>query len=199
MRVSKEYFVLHPKDALMLAELGTVYFQVKQYDNAIDALEKAVGVDSKLSAALHTLGSAYKQVGRNEDALSAWQRVLDNDPGYSERNKVWTLKAALLVQLGHLSEALREADNEVRLNPENAYAFFVRGEVHQVLNNPQDSINDLIQALALEKAPAQRAVIYLGMARAYWQISRSTDALEMLNKVLELKRFLPYDDHLILL
>src|SRR5579864_3604504 len=59
---------LSPRRIDALSNLGLVYGGLRQYDRAIQALERARDVDPKQPTVLFNLGLAYLQAGQNESA-----------------------------------------------------------------------------------------------------------------------------------
>ncbi|MBX7096687.1 MAG: serine/threonine-protein kinase [Myxococcaceae bacterium] len=75
----------HPNTALALASLGAVYFDARQHQAAVDALERAIALRSSITSAddrtllgFHTnLGLALKNLGRFADARAHLQLAAD--------------------------------------------------------------------------------------------------------------------------
>jgi adenylate cyclase len=65
--------------------LGHIYFFLDQYEKAIDVSHRALQHDSSLFGALITLACANAQLGRQEDAQQAVDRLVAYIPGYSLR------------------------------------------------------------------------------------------------------------------
>jgi tetratricopeptide (TPR) repeat protein len=186
INVGNAYLALQPKHAMVLATLGQAYLKLKQYNIAIPSLEEATGLDGGLPAALYNLAFAYRQVGRYEDAFNALRRILDGDMQFSMRDNAWSQMIAQLLHLGRIVDATEEVDKELRLNPDSAYALFARGDIRRAQGDFEDAIADLNQALTLPGPRGLKAQIYFSLGTAYFQISRLSDAIEMLNKSAEL-------------
>jgi tetratricopeptide (TPR) repeat protein len=70
-----------PEDPLGWYNLGGVLYEAGLYREASQALEQAVALQSEYANALFTLGLAYDQLGRTQDALSVLERVQSKNPG----------------------------------------------------------------------------------------------------------------------
>ncbi len=60
---------------------GYRLYQAKQYEEAIELLEKAVLYDASNVGALYTLGRSYEENGRVEDAIAVFDKVIELFPG----------------------------------------------------------------------------------------------------------------------
>src|SRR3982750_3819735 len=76
------------------------------------------------SAAAFQRGSVLYEQGRHDMAAAEFRRVLAEDPDYAPAH---ALLALCLGRTDQKEEALREADEAVRLAPDMAFCHFVRG------------------------------------------------------------------------
>ena len=60
---------LSPNDATVFFRLGLLRYNNSDYTGSIDALERAVIIDSTYVNAHYFLGQAYQKAGRTDDAL----------------------------------------------------------------------------------------------------------------------------------
>ncbi len=65
----------------MQTNLATLYMECGNPDEAAGRFEAILRADPDLSAARLNLGIAYAQVGRIEEARSAWRELLEREPG----------------------------------------------------------------------------------------------------------------------
>lgn len=61
-------------NALLRYGLGGEYLKLKQYDEAIEHLQKAVEHDPTYSAAWKLLGQALSEAGRKHEAIATYDR-----------------------------------------------------------------------------------------------------------------------------
>ena len=186
IKVGREYLAGQHKDAMVFFHLGEAYTLLKQYNNAIAALEEATKLDDKLSVALFNLGALYKQAERYEDALHAARRILEGAPQFYLRDETWLQMVAMLERLGRIGEASAEIDKELRLHPKSAYALFLRADIRHAQNLFEDAVADLKQALALSAPPDLQARIYFSLSNSYLAMSRFSDVIEMATKCVDL-------------
>lgn len=70
-------FPEHTESYLKLAEL---YYLVKQYDKAIEYVNKALKIDATLAKAYYIKGNVYKESGDTNKAISSLQTAIEQDP-----------------------------------------------------------------------------------------------------------------------
>jgi arylsulfatase A-like enzyme/Flp pilus assembly protein TadD len=80
---------LDPHSALLLNNLGTLYFSMalqskkkEDLSRAVDCFEKAIAMDPEVASAYNGLGGTYKLLGENEKAISAWKRAVELNPAF---------------------------------------------------------------------------------------------------------------------
>ena len=73
---------LDPLSLIINAELGTIYLYARQYDKAIEQLQKTIEIDQSFYFAHWMLGVAYKMKGSRQQAILQFQkaRELQDDP-----------------------------------------------------------------------------------------------------------------------
>lgn len=83
-----------PNDTSVRTDLGTAYWYNGDADTAIAQFNKALAYDPAKADALFNLGIVEWQ-GKNDakGAVAAWQKLLDANPGYANKEKVQQLIA----------------------------------------------------------------------------------------------------------
>jgi tetratricopeptide (TPR) repeat protein len=185
IQVSNQFLTSYPKDASVLANLGLIYNQLTQYEEAIPPLQRAIEIDEKPQTLL-LLGMSYMATGRHNDALRIMERVIELNPESSVRSQAWDCKMLLLTRLGGSFNAADEIDEELRSNPQNARALASRAALHGQEGRIDNAIEDYKQAASLEKDPIQAGRIYFDLGFVFIMASRYPDAIEAINKSLEL-------------
>jgi tetratricopeptide (TPR) repeat protein len=70
----------NPRSGAMVDSLGWAYYRLGDYPNAVEKLEQAVELDAGDPEINNHLGDAYWKVGRKDEALFQWRRVLTLQP-----------------------------------------------------------------------------------------------------------------------
>jgi tetratricopeptide (TPR) repeat protein len=76
---------LRPNAGHIIDSLGWAYYQLGQYENAIEHLERAVVLEPGDSTINDHLGDAYWRAGRRIEARFQWRRALSLDPSPTEK------------------------------------------------------------------------------------------------------------------
>jgi tetratricopeptide (TPR) repeat protein len=96
-------------DALCL--LGVACCQLKRFAEAVDPLRKAVKLAPKHAPAHNLLGSAFKEIGRTDEALASFNRAISHQPDLME---AYVHRADLLMALNRWAEAVETYDRACR-------------------------------------------------------------------------------------
>lgn len=72
---------LDPENGFVRDTLGWTYFKLKRFDDARETLEDAIRLGGAESIVYEHLGDALQAVGLVHEAISAWSRALELEPG----------------------------------------------------------------------------------------------------------------------
>ncbi len=86
---------VNPESVPALLALADAYLEVDQPRSALQPLETASRLDAKNGRAPLLLGTAYQSLGRNAEAVKAYQHYLELDPGGEFANDVRSILANL--------------------------------------------------------------------------------------------------------
>jgi len=91
---------LDPLSLIVATSAVWPYYYVRDYDKALRLLERVRKMDSDFPVLLLGFGILYTQLGRHEEALKSYQRLLD----ITGRPHVWLSVAGCEFQLGHIDK-----------------------------------------------------------------------------------------------
>ena len=80
---SKRTLELSPFDILLNVHLGWHYFYARQYDQALEQIEKTVEMDTNFAETYPWLGLILEQKGKYAEAIAAFQKAISLFPGGS--------------------------------------------------------------------------------------------------------------------
>ena len=85
---------LQPNDASVRTDLGTAYWYMSDADAAIAQFNKSLSLEPNKPDTLFNLG-IVKWQGKKDGpgAIAAWQKLLDTNPGYPNKDNVLQLMA----------------------------------------------------------------------------------------------------------
>ena len=83
---------MRPNDGYIVDSLGWAYYQIGEYDQAVQHLEAAVNLQPDDPTIHDHLGDAFWRAGRRIEARFQWQHALEMEP---EPDQVETIKRKL--------------------------------------------------------------------------------------------------------
>jgi tetratricopeptide (TPR) repeat protein len=84
----KKAVELRPNDGYIVDSLGWGYYQIAEFEKAVEFLERAVNLRPADPIINEHLGDAYWRVGRTLEAKFQWQHARDNDPEPSDLMRI---------------------------------------------------------------------------------------------------------------
>src|SRR3989441_1224781 len=147
--------------------LGHVYAQQGNYEAAVDALRRALQLQTDVADANSALGLIYLKQGKLPEAEAALRAELTHHPADVKARH--TLATVLDLE-GRADQALVEARRVVKANPEFADARYLLGKI-LLAGGALDEAAMHLEAAA--RTAPQDANIHYQLARAYEKIGRA--------------------------
>lgn len=107
------------KKAIKLYEKAEESFKKRQFDEGINSLEKAVGIDPNFTEALYRLATTYELFQKFEVAAKYYQRVIESQPDNPRYQGVYLVVANNQLREGNYEKSKQLADKSLQLNPNN--------------------------------------------------------------------------------
>lgn len=133
-------------NAAILFSAGSFFYGAGLPAEAVPVLERACRLAPKLFGAWLDFGNALKDIGRFDEALSAYGRALEIEPSAAE---ALNNRATVLKHIGRVEEALRDWSAAITAQPEHLFAFLNRGALLSDLGRPEHALADFEQAVAI--------------------------------------------------
>jgi len=111
-------------DAIAWNDKGNVLYYQGNYDEALQAYEKATDLDSSMAVAWYGKGAALFSLGRYNEALQSSNKAIGLKPELAE---AWNNKGAALYNLGRYDEALLAYEKATDLDSSMAVAWYGKG------------------------------------------------------------------------
>jgi tetratricopeptide (TPR) repeat protein len=137
---------IEPESEEVVLNLARVYAESGDLDHAAKVIE-AVPVEARSPKMEVALGAAYDQLKRPKDAIAAYQRAVDLDPG--DEHTLDTLGQALLND-NQLDEALKQFKALYAADPEEAEALVHIGEIERRQGKYEDALATIRKARKLD-------------------------------------------------
>lgn len=74
----------NPQDAQTWADLGNLYFDINEYDNAINAYKKHLELNPQNANVWTDLGVMYRRSGRSAEAIQAFSKAIEFEPRHQQ-------------------------------------------------------------------------------------------------------------------
>jgi len=117
---------LDPESSGAWLNLGTVHYNLRQWDQAEKCYTSALEVRPDYALAHYNLGNLYDETGRPREAIERYRKSLELDPSYADAH----YNLALLYQsVGEPLSALRHWRVYLRLEPQGYWAGVARREM----------------------------------------------------------------------
>ena len=168
-----------PENTEALLKLAELFFLVRQYQRAIDYVNKALKIDVGLAKAYYLKGSIYRESGDTTKAISSLETAVEQDNKYEDAfYDIGIIYAARKNPL-----AIEYYQNVLSINPNNESARYARAKLLQDLGKVDDAINEYNLLLSKNKNCDN---CYYNMGAIYLEIKKDKNkAFENFSKALE--------------
>jgi WD40 repeat protein/tetratricopeptide (TPR) repeat protein len=144
---------LRPGDTDALYTLAEAYSQANNLPAARVTLEKYLARSPDDVDARVMKGQVALQLGRLQEAVDDFSKVLDADP--ESRSSVRYRRAQIWHRLGKFQEALTDLDALIQRFPRDPALYELRSQVHDRLGHREQARADMKQAAELPQAGAE--------------------------------------------
>lgn len=130
-----------------LLKLGELFFLVRQYENALTHINKALKIDESMARAYYLKGSVFKEMGDTTKAVSSMQTAIEQDNKYFDA----FVDIGLLYAIKRNPLAFQYFDNALRLKPGNDNVMYAKAKLLQDMNKIPEAIAEYEKMLAINK------------------------------------------------
>lgn len=169
-----------PFDSLnkeLLQKKGYCYSRLGNYDDAIRAYQRIIGIDSTNANACNQLGQLYSKTGQYELGVDLYQKLIEAD---STNSFYWKQYASLVSQTGNITYATSYYLKAVELNPRDIEAY--TSLVNLLLEAEEFSTADSILTKAL--TDVSHPQLKLLLARAQFGEEKYQSVIDNINGML---------------
>lgn len=144
---------IEPESEEVVLNLARLYAETGNLDQAAKVIE-AIPVDDRTPKMEFTLGAAYDQLKRPKDAIAAYQRAEDMDPGNEE---TMDALAQALMNNDQYDEALKQYKALLASDPENTEVMVHIGEIERHNGKYEDALAITTKALKIDPTSLEAA------------------------------------------
>ena len=168
-----------PENTEALLKLGELYYLVKQYQNAITYVNKALKVDESLAKGYYLKGSIYRESGDTSLAVSSLETAIEQDNKFEDA--FYDLGIIYAARKNPL--ALDYYNNTLSLNPENQNALYARARYYQAIGETEKAIIEYKNMVSKVKSCDQ---CYYNLGAIYFGLKNNPEqAVEYFTKAIE--------------
>ncbi|MGD9368052.1 MAG: tetratricopeptide repeat protein [Desulfobacteraceae bacterium] len=150
----------HPDFSPAHDELGFLYYQAGQHDNALNHFEKAAQLEPGNPKFQKNLADFYyTALSRDEDALEIFEKLLVEDPSSGE---ILLITANLLVSMNRFAEAQAHYESLLNLEP---WRLDIQELVDKLKHRNGNSLTDVESLYQSAQAHAQNSEIESAMGK----------------------------------
>ncbi len=169
-----------PESTEALMKLSELYFIVKQYQKAIENINKALKINENLSKAYYLKGSIYRESGDTARAVSSLETAIEQDnlflDAYYDLGIIYAARKNTL--------AFEYFNNVLKNNSSYLNAVYAKGKLLQDLEKYDDAILEYNLLLTKDKnyleAHYNLGAIYLDIKKDYTKaIEKFSDAIKL--------------------
>jgi tetratricopeptide (TPR) repeat protein len=166
--------------------LGNAYYEIKDFDRAIEFFQKSIEQDPELLHAHYNLSLALIQQGRGEEANEALAEILEKDP---DNTAVLQIIGYSLYVQGKGEEALEVFDRILELQNNDLNALYNRGIVLWELNKKLEAERSFRELLSLVSSDNQDLYpdTLFNLGKLLLEIGDQSEALSLLEEYVEWK------------
>jgi tetratricopeptide (TPR) repeat protein len=176
---------INPQEKLYYANKADALIQLKHYDEAIFAVEKALRLDPNYqiakdmkALALYARGNSKYNAKDYQGALQDYEAAIEINP---KEKMYYADKAYALIQLKHYDEAILAVEEALRLDPNcqiavdrKAFALNERGNSKYNANDYQGALQDFEAAI---KINPQEKLYYTNKANVLLRLNHYDEAI----------------------
>jgi tetratricopeptide (TPR) repeat protein len=157
-----------------------LYIKAEKLNNALNDVNKAMALDTKMPAAYITLSDIYLLQGKPGNALDALRKSIGIDENYTES---YIRLARLYLIMKDYPKTTENINKALNLEPGNAQAYFLKGFVLEENGDTTRAIESYQRAVSLNQQYYE-AYIQLG---SLYSIQNSSLAAGYFNSALNIK------------
>ncbi len=172
--------LFQPNNEKYILERASIYQEMGDFQNAKRDCFHIFTKDSSNIDAIISLGSIYESEGRFDDAISIFDKGIEQYQKNPKRAAYCYInKGFVLSKMGNISESIKNFNSAIQINPKNGDFYKARGDYFFYhLNNYSKAIEDYTHAIQLDSTVIS---YWATRAMVYWTIGKKEEAVTDLN------------------
>ncbi len=170
-----------PKNKQAYYGLGHVYAQRQEYKKAIEAFKKTLVFDPDFSEAYNYLGNIYELLGREPEAILAYQEAIKNPQYATPQFPHWKL-GLLYLNKKEYEAALSEFQKVRQIEPLNSVVLDKIAETYREMGQAEKALSFYQEAVRISP---NNHLMHYNLASFYLKEGSDAKAMEEYKKVIE--------------
>ena len=126
---------------------GLQYEKSNKNQDALDAFNKAISLNSNFFWAWNNKGVILIKLGRYQETLEASEKAISINPNIIDG---WFCKGTALQNLNRNQEALEASEKDISINPNHSYAWNNKGVAFEKLCRYQEALEAYDKAISID-------------------------------------------------
>lgn len=168
----------------VLNNMGLIYVDLKEYDNAIESFERALNVNPQYTAALLNISGPLLELGKYDEALESINKVLNTRPEGQYSDRAWYNRGLLLLRKEQYSEAKGAFEKALSINGSNYDAMNNLAIALKHLKKYDEALDNLDKILS--KNPNDTYALG-NKAAVFNEMGAQDESMRILYKALEIE------------
>jgi len=169
----------NPQDTLVWIEKGDVLQKLGRPQDAIEAIDTALGLDPANEYAVCKKCRILCSISRHEEALGVIDSALARHPG---NHAILVEKGMILHELSRNDDALKTLEHAIEIDRKSGYALGAKGRVLSRMNRDRDALAAFSRALDIEP---QNVSLWMDVVRLFEQRRKYHTALNLVQRAME--------------
>jgi tetratricopeptide (TPR) repeat protein len=170
----------NPDDAEAYYNRGIAYYDIKDYNKAINDYSKAIELNPDDAKTYFYRGNAYGRIEDYDKAINDFSKAIELNPDYAE---AYNNRGNAYNKIKNYNKAINDYSKAIELNPDLAVAYNNRGVAYAEIEDYDKAINDYSKAIELNPDDAK---VYYNRGHAYNKIKDYNKAINDYSKAIEL-------------
>ena len=152
------------ENRIAISNLGSCYYELKEYQTALKNLDRALKIDPKYTDAFYWKLKTYKTLGKFDEVIKNCDehQEFQDDPNLDEVEDILKIKRNALFELDKFDDALN-CSNEILKIKKSTYNYVWEGWILENLDRPKDAKDSYEKAIKISPENDE-AYSYMGEA-----------------------------------
>lgn len=164
---------------LALQHLGLLCEQKEDFEGAVAAYKKSLGVKDDVSSTRFFMGNVLQKLGNYEEAIEEYKKAIRLDP---EIPILYNNLAWAFYQTGDYDRAIRSFEEAINLDPDLPFPYNGLGCVYQEMDYLEDAVEEFLQAIELFP---EYSAVHLKLGWVYYQMGDYDKAALEFNTIID--------------